>query len=617
MIRSQEIKRLRNMKNDIIVLHARDVKKALPKAPHRRFAWLYLGQDITQMQHISQVLGKENRYLISDLLQQVALQEKQPFLDFIAELGLHQKNRCHWWASNTAYKNPITDDLFLLWCYAAVFEKACLKGEQNREKSLVVFVQDRWLYKYLWQCYRQEGLSFPSRKFVLLEALKSIGKGIAIRGYLLLKAGYYIWHSRNIGSGSPTPDSTGGEREIYLYSWIEERFFKENGRFEDAYLGRLKDLVKNSGMNVTYITPPFLSPHLKKKCLNHGGCKFIFLDHYINFQSILRSSFSFFWISLPRNLGSRFPSIRILLKREAIHELPAFSSNILYYFAFKKWLKGVKQKKMTIIYPFENQPWDKMLRIAAKESDKDVQLIGYQHSVVPLLLLNYFLGAGESSIMPLVDCVVTNSEYTLDLLKDAGYGETKLVNGGALRYEYLYKTDKNPIKKDETFKSVLVALPALRTVVEELLTALFDAFKDSPNSGFRLVVKFHPDLPLEKLRIRLLPWPVNIQKTDKPIAETLPEVDLVIYSSSTSGLEALMAGVPVIRYCSEHTLDLDPLGYSGEVGIESCSASNIKEVVLSALHSRSSDMNRESTSSSLRKLFSPVDEDVWHQILKL
>src|SRR4030067_1530979 len=106
------------MRGNTIVLDVEDVKKALPKVAGKQFAWLYLGKDIKQRENISRILGRENRYLMGNLLQEIAHRERQPFLDFIAELGLRQKNKRHWWASNIAYRSPLVSDFFLLWCYA-------------------------------------------------------------------------------------------------------------------------------------------------------------------------------------------------------------------------------------------------------------------------------------------------------------------------------------------------------------------------------------------------------------------------------------------------------------------------------------------------------------------
>jgi hypothetical protein len=606
------------MEKDIIVLHAKDVKRALPKVANKAFTWLYLGQDIKQRENVSRVLGEENRHVIGDMLQQVALREKQPFLDFIAELGLRQKNKLHWWASNTAYKSPLVSDFFLLWCYAALFDEVCSQKKRDRENLFLVFVEDCWLYRHLWKRCKENDSSFKflSRKSVIPELLKLMIRGVAIRGYSLVKAGQQIWQAKGIVSRKKAPNPVSDDKEsIYIYSWVRDRFFKENGEFESPYFGRLPRFVSDDGRNVVYIAELFLPPALRSRCLNQGDFKFIFLDDYINLWSMVRSSLSIFSIS--SFTGS---PLKILLLREIVHEFSSlsFPFEILQYVAFKRCLKEIKQERATIIYPFENQPWDKMLCIAAKELDKDIKLIGYQHSTVSLSLLNYFLGVGECSNMPLPHLIVTNGEYTLNLLRDAGYGETELVNGGALRYEYINKIDKGWGRKNGASKTILVAMTYSRSLTEELLISLFDAFVDLGGEEIRFVIKFHPEVPLESLRIQLPAWPAYFQKTDKPIPEILPEVNLVIYSSSTVGLEALLHGVPVVRYCSEHSLDLDPLGAFDETMIRSCSEENLREVILSVLKQGSSYATQQSALSreNINKFLSPVDENVWRQVVK-
>ena len=110
--------------------------------------------------------------------------------------------------------------------------------------------------------------------------------------------------------------------------------------------------------------------------------------------------------------------------------------------------------------------------------------------------------------------------------------------------------------------------------------------------------------------------PAHFHKTDKPISGILEEVDLAIYSSSIVGLEALLAGVPVIRYESEHILELDPLGTCGEWMVKSCSGDNLKQVVLSALN-ETSDHPDCDFASNVNKFLSPVNEDVWRQIIRV
>ena len=445
------------------------------------------------------------------------------------------------------------------------------------------------------------------------ELLKLIAWGIAVRGHFLLRTVWQMWRVKGAVGKKKAPNLANGKENIYIYSWVRDRFFRENGEFESPYFGRLPRFISDNGHNVAYIAESFLTPALRSKCLNQDEFKFIFLDDYINLWSIVRSSLSVFGIS--SLTGS---PLKILLLREIAHDLPSFPGHILQYVAFRKCLKEIKQEGITIIYPFENQPWDKMLCLAAKESGKNIKLVGYQHSTVPLTLLNYFLGAGESSIMPLPHIIVTNGEYNLNLLKNAGYGETELVNGGALRYGYIHKIDKDSLRKDEASRTVLVAMAYSRNLTEELLRSLFDAFEDLTGEGITIVVKLHPEVPLESLRTQLPSWPAHFRQTDRPISDILEEVDLVVYSSSTVGLEALLNGVPAVRYCSEHILDLDPLDAFDEGIVRSCSGDNLRQVVLSALREGSNYLAQQPALSTekLNRFFSPVNEDGWRQIVK-
>lgn len=592
------------MKDSITVLRAGDAKKVLPYLTYRPFTWLYLGQDIRQRESTSQLLGRGHRYFLGDLLQEVAYREKQPFLDFIAELGSHQKNKLRWWASNIAYKSPLTSNFFLLWCYATVFSKICSEERWGSDKLLLVLVEDCWLYRHLWSLHKEETskFSFPSRKSIVPELLKSIARGIAVRVYLLFSMGPQLLPTR----GNP---SKGSKSEIYIHSWVRDRFFTEDGKLENPYLGRLPQLIINAGHSITYVPELLLTSALKKKCLSQKEFKLIFLDQYTTPWSLIRSVLSFLSIpSLP------FSPTKTLLLREVAYEFAhcAFPTNILLYTAFKAFLKEVGQERITIIYLFENQPWEKMLCLATKEANRNIKLVGYQHSSIPLLLLNYFLGSGESSTIPLPHVIITDGEYTLKLLKEEGYRGVELVNGGALRYEYLHQRSSLPTQK-RLLKTILVTLPYSRSLTEEMLLAVFSNFKDPVDRQTKLAIKFHPEVPLTSLKIKLPTWPVHFQKVDKPLSEFSKEVDLVIYSSSTIGLEGLLGGIPVVQYRSEHSIELEPLGTTEEK-IRSCSESSMRQVVLSALDG-SDNYPNQGGAPSLNNFFSPVDEDVWKGVI--
>ena len=166
------------MRNDVIVLHTGDAKKVLTNvAEGKPFTWVYLGKDITRRESISNHLGRDQRYPIGNFLQDTARQQKQPFLDFIAALGKFQGNKLFWWASKTAYKSPLASDFFLLWCYAAMFKKLLSERTLDESAFLVVLVEDRWLYRYLWQLYSGE-VRFASKQNVFWKKFGQKVKGL-------------------------------------------------------------------------------------------------------------------------------------------------------------------------------------------------------------------------------------------------------------------------------------------------------------------------------------------------------------------------------------------------------------------------------------------------------
>ncbi len=598
------------MRENIIVLHARDTGKALKAVAGKDFAWLYLGQDITQRQNIAVKLGEEKRYFTGSLLQDTAYEQKKRFLDFLAALGQKQDNQLYWWASDTAYRNPLTSDLFLLWCYASLFGKVIDKEKWGEKKSLIVFVEERWLYKALRQRGGSGDYRFLSAATVWPEALKLTLKLIAARFLFIGQACRPYIGARRLKPRNEPGYAGDTANRVYIYSWIQDRSFNERGEFRDAYFGRLPDIVTEGGNQISYITPPFLPRPLKQKCQDVRGLDFTFLDNYYTFINILRSACA----CLRIDYRGEEKWVGTLLRRQNLHEI-FFPRHPAYYHAFKKWLKQSVGDNAVIIYPFENQPWEKMLCRAVRESGKKIRLIAYQHTTVPSMVLNYFLGEGEASGMPLPDCIVADSDRALKTMKNAGFGGVEIVNGGALRFEHLLSR-KSDIREKERkqSKNVLVALPYQTDLVQEFLLAVFNAFeglKDSPG----ILIKFHPSASAKNLRIRLPDWPPHFESTEKPISEMLGEIDLVICSSANIILEMALTGIPVVSYRSEHILCLDELEGLDEGAVKSCYENDMQNVVLSVLN-RGVTYSPGDASRKVTGFFAPVNEEVWKDVVK-
>ena len=76
----------------------------------------------------------------------------------------------------------------------------------------------------------------------------------------------------------------------------------------------------------------------------------------------------------------------------------------------------------------------------------------------------------------------------------------------------------------------------------------------------RVIAKVHPFIPVRRLE-RSVKTNVleRFEFTSKPLDEILPGADLLIYSTSSTCIDALSYGIPVLRVLSDRRLDIDPL----------------------------------------------------------
>ena len=110
--------------------------------------WLYLGKDVNQRNRVESRLGTENQWRLGEGLHQVASDLRQPFLDFVSEVGRNQTNQVGWWSSTFSWKVWGASDLFLLVCYLGLARAVTQEAAANGTRLLMV-VEDSWLMRQL------------------------------------------------------------------------------------------------------------------------------------------------------------------------------------------------------------------------------------------------------------------------------------------------------------------------------------------------------------------------------------------------------------------------------------------------------------------------------------
>src|SRR6267143_4494988 len=114
-----------------------------------------------------------------------------------------------------------------------------------------------------------------------------------------------------------------------------------------------------------------------------------------------------------------------------------------------------------------------------------------------------------------------------------------------------------------------------------LLGDLLEVFQtpflgDKKEHRVAFVLKFHPDLPLEKMGRSEEKLPEWFTVPPRPLSELLQDADLFLYSPPTgTWREAYLAGLPVVKYRGEF-LDSDSTDILSEDELPVCSRDTLR-----------------------------------------
>ncbi|MBA7696916.1 hypothetical protein ES703_105570 [subsurface metagenome] len=430
----------------------------------------------------------------------------------------------------------------------------------------------------------------------------------------MLLARYYKLNQ--IPGGRPA----GGEGLVLLHNWVDPRSFKAGGKYHDSYFGELTRYLRNKEERVI-IVPYILSTVSYRQTLKRmtqSKESFLVPQAFLNIHDIFRLALKH-TLNIPKKRA--YPSFegfkisKIIMDdvRKDWRELRV-ASQLLFHDIVRHWREaGIPIDRF--IYTYENHVWEKAYCIALKESYPSTKIIGYQHSTVRKMLLNYFFSKVELPLLPFPDKVITNGKYPERLFKESGYDPRKVVCGGAIRYVSLLNKGKKPPIKKAVSSPVILVTPLVKNESIELVWKVLEAFGQM--NKYKILLKFHPDCPYRHVAKGLGTLPEHFIVSDKPLSELLRESRVLLYTSSTTCIEALSLGVPVLHIESDFMVDLDPLDFRPDVSHSARSKDDILKTVeeILAKDQRELSERRIAWKAVVSEIFGPVDESVFDLFL--
>jgi hypothetical protein len=543
------------MKTLVLASHAHDLRAAIDAVSDRvRALVLVDGADATAAGATVRERGGE----VIDVAE-VANDRRRSFRDrYVAFMaGVNEANRSRfWWAMPFTTKNPLATPL----CRDVFSFLVATDLVASGDTPVAVVTDSEALGAQLaaWAGahgvrvigrVRRRGPAWRRAVRRALPALFLLGVATLVRTW---------WRARGLRPASSSP-------AIALTTLVHGHSLPGGGRYREAYFGTLPEYLASRGREAflfglmierpeerlieaaSRATMPLplvpveaaLSLRDLVACVVHAAARYL----------------SPFRITGVTEIDGR--DVRPLLEdavRRACRD-GGFLTHLRLYYAGRALVRRVPVER--VIYPYENRAFEKMLLTGVREGQASTRLVGYNHASITASHLNFMLGVGEAKTMPLPDVLLTLGPVVTEWLEcDGQYPPGLLKSACALRQA---GTLARPARAGRRpLRDVLVCLATSLREYARTLRLLEAAWHGG--TPYRLRVRPHPTLRLaDGVAAAGLGDRAFFEVDESPLDESLSRADVVLYASSTVGLEAVAIGIPAVYLDLRDMLDTDPM----------------------------------------------------------
>jgi hypothetical protein len=538
--------------------------------------WLHAGPNAAwRLEAEAGVLRGIPRLDRADRLQEKASELRTPFLEWVGELGI--RHAClEWWASQLASRAS----------FNGFYERICLLAialdalAERTDGTMLVVCSTPALAREVARaaatepCYARPAPPAGGRRSLRVWARLAPPP-------LLPRPGLHSTETRQTLDSDPRyrrrilarhglleRPPFAGPNTALLFTWIDERSFGPDGRYRDPHLGPLPRLLRDEGLEVALVARVLhaLAFDDAVRRLAASGERFLFPDAFVQLDDrrdcALRAAT--FAPDIPDEASVAGIPVAGLARELVAGERPGQAEALSLEPLLRRMASaGVRPSR--IVHTYEGHPWELVLAHAARAHMPETDVVGYENLNMSRLSLSMFSAPAELRVRPLPDRIVTNGPAFRDVLLAEGLSEGAVRVGCALRHEHLWKIESPRVTASRAGapRRVVAAGEIALAPSAELIAKAAEAFSADP--GYELLVKPHPLLPRARIERALGERAAGLHFVEEPMLELLASADLLLYSFSAVGFEALALGVPPVFVRSDSALDLDKLEFAGHL----------------------------------------------------
>lgn len=359
--------------------------------------------------------------------------------------------------------------------------------------------------------------------------------------------------------------------KVLCVNWIGLESFKpENLFFKDRYFGDLLSHLKKSNVELTVVGKSldfnFSFYEILKNSLKENKNS-LFIQDFLKIREVFYSFIRSFYFIKYFTLNFKIDDINFsslwkwfCLKDSLNYRIP---SALETYYASKNLFKKIEGTGIILVYPYENQPWEKLLNLSFHKQFPKGRIFAYQHFPVAQDYLTCYPSKAylNKKINP---TILLSDELFGKNLKEIGALDYKLL--GNVRFSSLQANLPQIKKNTQTTKRKILCSCSIQlndslelvSKVSEILENLTDSLLKSVT----LVVNFHPYMSLDAKKIIekiLKNKKIDIVISDLNWDALIDECHLVFYNSSSVSFSAAARGIPALFIKSSIQIDLDKM----------------------------------------------------------
>ena len=492
------------------------------------------------------------------IYESVAMEFRNSFNEIIEEVSKDHMDNFDWFLTLPISRNPFASQLFKELINICYIEKLIDEGLTIN----CIFVESLIQKKIIKEYIRKKNLSisvhlpgqYKSILLIIYENFKQLFIVIVVICKLLRE---WLFLNKAFKGSISLPT-----KPIVLIG----NFITSVHSSHDNYYANLNQLLTQSEQKEVFFVPTFVNLSKKElleviEYLRDKEDMFILKEPFLNLRDYL---FAFFHVF--RKLKFKVKKIKLhgvdisgFILQE-IRKMNGLESSIiaLLNYRFASLLKEHNVQLRLIINWFENQTIEKGWNKGFNEYYSSSLSLGYAGYVASPFYLNLYPTKLDQKLgfLPKKVCVIGKglkkavSEFCPDLDVEVA---------PAFRFQHVWK-EQNHTKKSDKFR-ILVTLPYFEEFARAMMLTLFEANANlSSKKKIIFVIKLHPDHSKDII-LKICPKKImdSLEFTFKKFQDVLDETNLLINVGSSTSIEALAKGVPVIIFGNLYGLTHNPI----------------------------------------------------------